>query len=257
MTTARKFTLGLIVPVVLASLYTLWTTTVPNPFFPTPAEIADEFQQLWLFDKIGTDVLPSLSNFVLGFIAATVLGITTGVLLGRIRAIRLLFTPLLDFGRSVPAIMLIPPFVLILGINDASKIAIITLGAFFPIVLATVDGMLRVDPALIDVTRSLQLSRWKEIRVAWLPAASPSIAGGMQTGMQFALILMVSSEMLAATRGIGYLTMQAQLTFDSPRVWAGIVFVAILGFTLNAVFVVAKNRVLQWHNAMHTASNAR
>jgi sulfonate transport system permease protein len=145
----------------------------------------------------------------------------------------------------------------VLGVGDESKVAIIALGAFFPIALATVDGLRRTDPALLDVTRSLRLSRWRELVSAWLPSASPSIAGGMQTGLQFAFILMVASEMLAAVRGLGYLTMTAQATFDSRSVWAGIVLLAILGFAFNAVFVLIRDRVLRWHVESRAASRAR
>jgi ABC-type nitrate/sulfonate/bicarbonate transport system, permease component len=255
--TYRRVALGALVPVVIIAVYAAWTAAYPNPYFPQPLRIIQRFQQLWLFDRFVSDVVPSLVNLLTGWTIAVVLGITVGLLLGRIRWLRLLFAPLLDFGRSIPAIMLIPPLVLILGIGDSSKIAIIALGAFFPIALSTMDGLRQTDPALIDVTRALRLSRWKEILVAWIPSASPSIAGGMQTGLQFAFILMVASEMLAAVHGLGYVTMQAQLTFDSVSVWAGIVLLAILGFLLNALFVLARNKILAWHVAMRTASRAR
>jgi ABC-type nitrate/sulfonate/bicarbonate transport system permease component len=256
-TILRKIAIGTIVPALVLAGYATWTGGEPVAFFPTPAAIADRFQELWLFGHLTSDLLPSLRNFVIGYAAAVVAGIAVGSAVGRLPLMRLLFAPLLDFGRSVPAIMLIPPLVLILGVGDTAKITIIATGAFFPIVLATIDGLARVDPALIDVTRSLQLSRWKELRVAWLPSAAPSIAGGMQTGLQFALILMVSSEMLAAVRGVGYLTMQAQLTFDSESVWSGIVLLALVGFALNALFVALRNRILVWHVAMRAASHAR
>lgn len=253
----RKFGIGLIVPIIVVVAYTLWTTSTPNPFFPTPDAIAAQFQALWLFDRFLSDVVPSLTNLIVGYALASVFGIAAGLAIGRINLLRLLVTPLLDFGRSVPAIMLIPPLVLVLGIGDEAKIAIITLGAFFPIVVSTIDGLGQTDPALIDVTRSMQLSRWRELQVAWIPSAAPSIAGGMQTGLQFALVLMVASEMLAAVRGLGYLTMQAQLTFDSASVWAGIVLLAIIGFLANALFVGVRDRVLMWHVAMRAATRSR
>jgi sulfonate transport system permease protein len=253
----RRVVIGALPPILLIAGYAVWTGSAADPYFPAPGRIAERFQELWLFDRFLSDVVPSLVNLALGWLIAVVVGITVGVALGRIKMLGLLFAPLLDFGRSIPAIMLIPPLVLVLGIGDSSKIAIIALGAFFPIALATMDGLRRTDPALIDVTRSLQLSRRREIFVAWIPSAAPSIAGGMQTGLQFAFILMVASEMLAATHGLGYVTMQAQLTFDSVSVWAGIALLAILGFAINALFVIARDRILRWHVAMRTASRAR
>ncbi|MGC0239451.1 ABC transporter permease [Arthrobacter sp. SD76] len=257
MSVFRKIIIGTAVPVLIVIAYAIWTSTTRNPYFPTPLRIIQRFQKLWLFENFLSDVVPSIVNLFAGFVIASVLGVAVGIALGRVKVLRLLFTPLLDFGRSIPAIMLIPPLVLVLGVGDNSKVAIIALGAFFPIVLATIDGLRRTDPALIDVTRSMKLSRWKELWVAWIPSASPSIAGGLQTGLQFAFILMVASEMLAAVRGLGHITMQAQLTFDSVSVWAGIVLLAILGFALNTLFVLGRDRVLSWYVASRAASRAR
>ncbi|MBY5766926.1 ABC transporter permease [Rhizobium leguminosarum] len=257
MKSTRKIVLGIALPLLLLAAYGLWTANYRNPYFPTLVAIAERFQELWLFDRFVSDVLPSLRNLLAGYAIAVALGISIGLALGRIRVLRLLFTPLLDFARSIPVIMLIPPFVLTLGIGDASKLAIIALGAFFPVVLATIDGLRRTDPALIDVTRALRLPTWKEITVAWLPSAAPSIAGGMQTGLQFAFILMVASEMLAAIRGLGYVTMQAQLTFDSTSVWAGIALLAILGFLLNLLFVSIRDHVLRWYVQSRASARSR
>lgn len=257
MNALRKVAVGGFIPVLVIAGYWVWATMSRNPYFPNPMRIMERFQKLWLFAKLPTDVVPSLTNFALGYVIAVFSGVIAGVVLGRIKLLRQLFAPLLDFARSIPAIMLIPPFVLLLGIGDQSKVAIIALGAFFPVVLATMDGLRRTDPALIDVTRSMQLSRWQELLVAWVPSAGPQIAGGMQTGLQFAFILMVASEMLAATHGLGYLTMQAQFTFDSASVWAGILMLAILGFGLNTLFVLARNRVLRWHIQSRATARAR
>ena len=243
----RRTLLGALVPIALIAVYGIWTSVSPNPFFPKPWTIIRKFQELWLFDRVFSDVLPSLSNLLAGYAMACVLGFAGGLALGRVSLLRLLFSPLLDFARSIPIIMLIPPFVLALGIGDASKLAIITLGTFFPIALATIDGLKRTDPALLDVSRSLKLPWWKELTVVWLPSAAPSIVGGAQTGLQVAFILMVASEMLAAYRGLGFITMQAQLTFDSEGVWAGIILLAILGFLLNAISNVIRDRLLHWY----------
>ena len=252
-----RILLGAILPVGIIIAYTIWTSSVRNPFFPQPDTILLKFRELWLFDRVVSDVLPSLRNLLLGYVVAAIFGLSAGLALGRIPLLRLLFTPLLDFARSIPVIMLIPPFVLALGIGDASKLAIIALGTFFPIALATMDGLKRTDPALLDVTRSLRIPWWKELTVVWLPSAAPSIAGGMQIGLQFAFILMVASEMLAAYRGLGFVTMQAQLTFDSEGVWAGILLLALLGFLLNAASNAVRNRVLRWHVESRALARSR
>lgn len=242
-----RSTLGVVVPVLAVTGYAVATTVDRNPFFPPIPVILERFAELWLFARFPTDVLPSLVNFVIGYVIAVVLGLLIGILVGRIRWLSEMVHPLIHFGRSVPPIMLIPPLVLVLGIGDASKIFVIALSATFPILLTTIDGMRQVDPALMDMSKSIGLGRVQTLQQVILPAASPAIYGGAQTALQVALILMVSSEMVAATRGVGYLTMQAQATFNAPSVWAGILLLALLGFLINALFALVRKRALAWH----------
>lgn len=245
-----KFLIGALIPVGLVLWYCISAVVAPSPFFPPAQDILNRFAELWLFARVQSDVVPSLLNLFAGYFIAVVAGIIIGTLLGRIWWIREMGLPLINFGRSVPPIMIIPPLVLLLGIGDASKIFVIAIGAVFPIIITTMDGFRQIDPALVDVSKSLQLSGTRTLQKVYLPAAMPSIFGGLQTGLQIALVLMVSSEMIAATRGIGYLTMQAQLTFNSPSVWAGIILLALLGFCINLLFTLVKNYALSWHNKM-------
>ncbi|WP_413810725.1 ABC transporter permease [Streptomyces sp. OE57] len=233
------------------------TTLRPDPFFPRLPVILNRFADLWLFSRVSSDVVPSLVNFGAGFLLAVVVGVPVGVLLGRVGWLGEMALPLMDFARSVPPIMLIPPFVLVLGVGDTSKIVIIFIGAFFPIVVSTLDGLRRTDPALLDVARSIQLGPLDTVLRLYVPSAAPAILGGIQIGMHFALVLMVSSEMLAAVRGLGFITMQAQVTFNAPSVWAGMLLLAIIGFFLNALFTVVRNRVLAWHIGLRATSKAR
>lgn len=257
MRTATRVALGAAVPVLVVAGYGIATTLGRNAFFPPLQVIARRFQALWLFDRVPTDVIPSLVNFAIGFCLAVIVGVPFGVVLGRVGWLGDMVLPLIDFARSIPPIMLIPPFVLILGIGDASKIVIIVIGAIFPIMVATLDGLRRTDPAVLDVARAIQLGRVDTVLRMYLPSAMPSIFGGIQTGLQFALVLMVSSEMVAAVRGIGFLTMQAQATFNAPSVWAGILLLAVLGFLINALFTLIRNRVLSWHIGMRAVSKSR
>lgn len=245
--------LGIAVPAIAILGYGVVTSANPHPFFPPISVILKRFADLWIFKHIPTDVLPSLKNFFIGYAIALVLGLVIGIIVGRVRWLNEMAQPLIHFGRSVPPIMLIPPLVLVLGIGDASKIFVIALGAMFPVLLTTVDGIRQVDPALLDMSKSIQLGKMQTLRRIILPAASPAIYGGAQTALQVALILMVSSEMVAATHGVGYLTMQAQASFNAPSVWAGILLLALLGFLINVVFTAIQKRALAWHSGRAAA----
>ncbi|MFJ9590748.1 ABC transporter permease [Streptomyces acidicola] len=254
---ATRIALGAAAPVVVIAGYGIVTSASPDPFFPPIPVILDRFAQLWLFARVGTDAVPSLVNFAAGFALAVAVGVPVGVLFGQIRWLGEMMLPLMDFARSVPPIMLIPPLVLVLGVGDTSKIAIIFLGAFFPIVVSTLDGLRRTDPALVDMARSIQLGPATTVLRLYVPSAAPAIFGGMQTGLQFALVLMVSSEMVAAVRGLGFVTMQAQATFNAPSVWAGILLLALLGFLINVLFTLVRNRVLAWHIGLRATLKSR
>lgn len=252
-----RIALGAILPIALVVLYAVGTALAPNPFLPPIPKILDTFADLWLFSRVPTDLVPSLLNLLWGYLIAAVCGIGLGLLLGRLLWVRELLMPLLHLARSVPPLMLIPPLVLVLGIGDISKIAIIALGSFFPILLATIDGVRQTDPALIDAASALRLTAVQRLVHVWIRSSTPSMFGGLQTGLQFALVLMVASEMVAATRGVGYVTMQAQLTFNAPAVWAGMLLLAIVGFALNQIFVWIRNRALAWHIGMRAQTRAR
>ncbi|MGP3535827.1 ABC transporter permease [Microbacterium sp. RD1] len=257
MRTTRRVALGAILPLVLVGTYAISAYLSPSPFFPPISRIMEMFVSQWLSGWVLTDIVPSLSNFALGYLIAVVTGVLLGLVLGRLSAISDLMMPALHFARNVPPLMLIPPLVLLLGVGDASKAAIIALGSFFPIALATIDGVRQTDPHLRDAATAMKLTHRQRIVQLWFPAATPSMFGGLQTGLQFALVLMVASEMLAATRGVGYRAMQAQLTFNAAGVWSGIVLLAIIGFAMNAAFVQVRRRVLRWHIGMREQSRAQ
>lgn len=253
----RNIALGLLAPAAVIIAYAAWTAAAPSPFFPPITRIAEKFGDLWLFERFGSDVVPSLVNFVSGYAIALCAGLIAGVIIGRVEWIREMFQPLLNLARSIPPLMLIPPLVLVLGIGDVSKIVIIAFGASFPVCLATIDGLRHADPARVDMARAIGLGRMQTLSQVYLPGAGPSIFGGAQVALQVALILMVSTEMVAAFRGLGFITMQAQLSFDALTMWAGIVLLAIIGFGCNLLFSLARRRVLRWHVGMNALSAAR
>lgn len=252
-----RILLGLVLPCALFVAYVAITSTSSNPYFPPPGEIGRRFQETWLFAHFASDVVPSLLNLLVGFSAAAVTGVVLGLVIGRVGWLQHLLMPLVHFIRSIPPIMLIPPLVLIIGTGDASKVAIIFLGSLFPILIASLDGVRSIDPALTDVARSLKIGRIRAVAQIYAPTASPAIFSGLETGLQVSVVLMVASELIAATHGIGYLTMQAQATFDVTGVWAGIVLLSVIGLLIAALFRLVRSRALAWHIGMSRVARDR
>jgi ABC-type nitrate/sulfonate/bicarbonate transport system permease component len=127
------------------------------------------------------------------------------------------------------------------------KIVVIAFGAMWPIVLNAADGARLVPFERLETARVFGLSKFETLTRVILPSASPMIAAGMRTGLSISLILIVVSEMIGSTDGLGYYILQAQRTFAIPEMYGGIVLLAILGYTLNMGFLQVEQRVLSWH----------
>ncbi len=235
------------VPIVLIAVWWIASADSTNPFFPPLAKIATRFQELWIFAHLVTDILPSLANLLAGFVIGGTIGIILGVGLGMVRVLNDLFAPVLNFWRSIPPVALVPIFVALMGFGNEVRIITITIAALFPTLISTIDGMRALDPQLRDVARVYRLTWGERLFSVYLPAASPRIASGLQVSLQVAFIVMIASEMLGATYGIGALTLLAQQTFAISDMWAGIILLGILGYVVNLLFNVLRDRVLRWY----------
>jgi ABC-type nitrate/sulfonate/bicarbonate transport system permease component len=135
----------------------------------------------------------------------------------------------------------------IFGLGTSMSISVIILGTIWPILFNTLDGLLGTDRQLRDTATVYQLNRAQTLWVVMLPSAAPQIAAGLRTALQSGVILMVVSEMLGATQGIGYFIINAQQQFEIPDMWSGMIALGVTGTVLNVIFVFAERRVLAWH----------
>lgn len=225
-------------------------------FFPPPSEIAATMYDLWLSgpasqaflttEAIG-NIFPSLARALGGWAIAAAIGVTVGLLLGRSRHFREYAAPLVEFGRATPPPALLPVFIVLFGIGTPMQVATIAFGAVWPILINAIDGARFVDPLHLETARVYGISRERRSLRIILPAAMPKILSGLRVSLSIALILMVISEMVGSTNGIGYQMIDAMRSFDYTAMWAGIVLLGILGYLLNAVFLAAEHRILFWH----------
>lgn len=216
-------------------------------FFPPLSTIVESFQETWLFSRFTSDMLPSLGRMLTGYGIAVVVGVAVGIAFGRSRRLSAMFQPAVNFIRSVPAATLVPVATVLLGIGDPPKIALIAFVCVFPILLNTIDGVRAVDPGLEDVARSFRLTWPQRLMAVQLPSAAPAIFSGMRIAISLAFVMMIISEMFAATNGIGYVTILAQQSFATSQMWAGMVLLALLGASFNVIFLLIEAKVLRWH----------
>jgi ABC-type nitrate/sulfonate/bicarbonate transport system permease component len=241
--------LALVLPVLLLVAYDGWARTAGDFFFPPLSEIGATFADEWLFTRIPTDLLPSLGRMLAGFALAVGGGVALGALLGFSRTLSTALDPVLQFLRALPPPALIPVSLLVFGAGDSAKVFLIALGAVWPVLLNTVDGVRGVDRTALDMARSYRVPAHARLTRLVLPAALPRIFAGARTALGIAIILMVVSELIGADSGVGYVVQLAQRGFDIPEMWAGTLLLGLLGFGANALFVALEKRVLHWHIA--------
>ena len=148
--------------------------------------------------------------------------------------------------RNTAALALLPVFVLILGIGEESKIALVIYACTFPILLNTISGVRTVDPLLIKSAASLGFSSIRLFQKVVLPAAVPTIFTGIRMAAASSILVLIAAEMVGAKAGLGYLITASQLNFQIPNMYAGIVAISLLGLTINAILVLIERRLSRW-----------
>jgi ABC-type nitrate/sulfonate/bicarbonate transport system permease component len=247
--TRRIANVGLELWLPVAAVATWWFLSEDSnsPFFPPLRRIVQAFEDNWLFERVGTDLVPSLERFAAGLAVATVAGVAVGLLLGLWTPARRATAPTVDFLRSIPAPALISIMILLLGFGNTMKVAAIALASFFPILLNTIDGVRGVEPQQLEMARAYKLSRWQQIVRIILPAATPQIFAGLRVALAVALLVMAFSEMFASTNGLGFFILFAQETYRIPDMWSGIVMLGLVGYAVNLAFLLVERRALRWH----------
>jgi sulfonate transport system permease protein len=239
--------LELWLPVTAVAVWWFASEGSTSPFFPPLSVIVEAFEDNWVFERIGSDLVPSLARFGAGLAIATVAGVLVGLLLGLWTPARRATAPTVDFLRSIPAPALISIMILLLGFGNTMKVAAIAFASFFPILLNTIDGVRGVETQQLEMARAYKLSQWQQIRDIVLPAATPQIFAGLRVSLAVALLVMAFSEMFAGTNGLGFFILFSQETYRIPDMWSGIVMLGIVGYAVNVLFLLVERRTLRWH----------
>lgn len=236
----------LLLPVALITAWWVWSVRADALFYPPLPQVLEVFADTWFGSGFTEHVLPSLRDLGVGYTIGVVLGVAGGVLLGQVTWLRLATWPVLEFARALPPPAILPFAILLLGVGPQMKMGVIVLGVVFPVLMNTIDGVRSLEPTLKEMARVYRLTWQYRLGVLLLPAASPRIIAGARTSLSIGVLLMVVSEMVASTHGIGFFTLHAQRTFAFTEMWAGMIFLGLLGYLLNLAFGVVERRVLFW-----------
>jgi ABC-type nitrate/sulfonate/bicarbonate transport system permease component len=240
--------LGVIVFLVAMALCQAWARLEPSFLFPPPSEVASHAWEVWpTSDFVTTVAAPSLRRLAAGYVLGTGLGVAFGVVMGASRAIRQTIEPLVELLRATPPIAIVPAAIVILGLDDSMRIAVISFGVLFPVLVNSLDGARAVSPEARDTASLLRLGRTERIRRIYLPAALPSIFAGLRVGLSIGLVMVFITEYYGGQDGIGYYIYLQWSQLNVPEVYGGILFLGLLGYVLNTLFLLVERHALGWH----------
>jgi sulfonate transport system permease protein len=213
---------------------------------PPPSQVAMTFWDLLQSGAMARHVGISVLRVLEGFAIAAVLGLGLGIAIGLSRTLDRMSDLIIQVVKPIPPIAWIPLAILWFGIGEESKVYIIFLGAFFPIIINTIDGIRQTDHKLVEVARILEVPRFKFVRQVVIPGAFPAIMTGIRVGLMVAWMCVVAAELIAASSGIGYLIMDARQLSQSDVVLVGMITIGVIGKLMDSLIKRLEQRLIGW-----------
>ncbi len=239
----------------VAALVALWWAVtaaglIQPLFLPAPQAV---LRQFWVVSTHGfmdatlwQHLAASLTRIVLALIAAIVLAVPVGIAVGLSPRVQAVLDPLIEFYRPIPPLAYLPLIVIWFGIGEFSKVLLIYLAIFAPIAIATAAGVRSADPARIRAAQSLGASRWQLVRFVILPGALPDMLTGVRIGLGTGWSTLVAAELVAATRGLGFMVQSAAQFLVTDVVVLGIAVIAVIAFALELALRALQRKLTPW-----------
>ena len=234
-------------------LVAAWQVTAEfwmDPFWiSSPDRVANQIVELAVSGDLWRHTLATLKAAGLGFLLGASAGLVTGFVLGRIEALRRIFQPFVMAGYVVPKVALAPLFILWFGLGMPSKIALTALITYFLIFLAILEGVRSVDPDYVALVKFYGASRRQVFQSVILPATAPWLLSGVRISLPFALTGAIVAEFVAASEGLGYYMRQSAAFVNTAGIFAGVIVLAVLGLSANALLEKAHKVLLPWRES--------
>ncbi|MSQ53384.1 MAG: ABC transporter permease [Betaproteobacteria bacterium] len=240
--------LSIFSPIILLAIWEIASAFggIDTRFFPAPSEV---LRAAWAMLKTGelwANLSISLVRISVGFVIGAVPGILIGLAMGLFSPVRAILQPLVDGTFPIPKIAILPLFMMIFGIGEESKYAIIAVAVIYLVLINTVAGVRNIEKIYLDVGRNYQAGRLMMFIDIALPGALPMIMTGLKLGMGIALLVIVAAEFVGARSGIGYLIWNSWQTFQIERMYVGLFVSALLGFAAAILFDVLERVLIPW-----------
>jgi NitT/TauT family transport system permease protein len=217
-------------------------------FFPAPSTVITRLLLLARTGELELHLWASLQRLFWGFLLGGIPALLIGLAMGLYRPVRIAIDPLVAATYPVPKSAILPLVLLIFGLGEMSKVVMVALGVFYPILINTVAGVRNIEPIYLDVGRNFGATGWQVFRTIALPGALPNIMAGVKLGIGMGLILIAIAEMIGAREGIGYMIWNAWQILAVDTMYVGLMVIAILGFLFNLVLDAVEHAVVPWRN---------
>jgi ABC-type nitrate/sulfonate/bicarbonate transport system permease component len=215
-------------------------------FFTTPSQITGTLWRLFSTGAIWTPLGVSASAFALGLLLSVAAGLPLGVLIGRSRTLNAMLDPFITAFNATPRLVFLPLLMLWFGLGLEMKVVIVFIGALFPILINTYEGVRNADRTLINVVRSFGASEWDVARLVVVPNAMPYIIAGLRLAIGRAVLGVVVAEFFGSESGLGVMMVQAAGRYQVDVVFSGLIVFAVLSLALTAMVQVLENRLSRW-----------
>ena len=238
----------------LFGLLLLWQLASASGVFPPqvlvpPSEVVATLAQLWRNGELTGHLGTSLFRLVFGFLAGAATGLAFGTAIALSKLLEALFAPLFQAVRQVPVLAFIPMLVLLLGIEERFKIVVVAVAVFFPVALATFDGVRAIPKSYFEVARLYRTPVLPFVTRILLPAAIPPVLTGLRLGLTRGWLVLVACELLAADSGIGQMMEMGRQMFRIDVVLAGVFVSGLVGFFLDRSVKLVERRFVRWKEA--------
>jgi len=219
---------------------------IPSNWLPAPSMVATTLTELGRSGELLANVTATVTRLFLGFVLGSAVATVFGIWCGRSERLHALLDPTFQALRSIPSLAWVPLFLLWLGIQETSKVALIAVGAFFPVYLNLHSAIRAIDRRLIEVGLMNGYRRWQLARHVLIPATLPAYLTGLRSGLGLAWMFVVAAELLGASRGLGYLMVDGQSTSRTELVMAAILSFAVLGKLTDSLLQALEVRLQPW-----------
>lgn len=242
----RNAALGLVLPLTLVTVWHVLSVNgvVESSRLPPPADVGTAFVELVQSGRLWPNLAVSLQRVFLGFGVGAALAVVVGIAVALVPLVDRLVSPLLSAVRAVPSLAWVPLLVLWYGIGEESKVVLVAIGAFFPVLATLTAGIRQVDVGLLEVARAYGLSWPQRVRTVLLPSAAPSLLAGVRLGLNQAWLFLVAAELLGAAEGLGWLLQNTQRNGQIDLLLVTIILFALLGKASDALVAEVERRVL-------------